>query len=81
MTGLYLAGLVAEHLALTLLPIAAGVLVAVSCGIRDRVVLLLIGLGTLGVLGAATFWVYRSSPRVGRWFAVVALVGCGFALG
>lgn len=81
MTGLYLAGLVAEHLALTLLPIAAGVLVAVSCGIRDRVVLLLIGLGTLGVLGAATFWVYLSSPRVGRWFAVAALVGCGLALG
>jgi len=43
------------HLALTLLPIVAGVFVAVSCGIRDRVFLLLIGTGVLGVLGAATF--------------------------
>jgi len=81
MTGLYLSGLVALHLALTLLPIVAGVFVAVSCGIRDRVLLLLIGMGVLGVLGAATFWAYLYSPHAGRWFAVAAVVGCGLALG
>ncbi|MEP7021357.1 MAG: hypothetical protein ABI808_11940 [Pseudonocardiales bacterium] len=81
MVALYLTGMVALHLALTLLPIAAGVLVAVSYGIADRVVLLLIGLGTLGVLGTATFWAYLANPALGRWFAAAALGVSAVAIG
>ncbi len=81
MIGLYLSGMVALHLALTLLPVVAGVLVAVSYGVRDRIVLLLIGTGTLGVLGAATFWAYLCSASGGRWFAAAAVVGCALVIG
>lgn len=76
--------IVAVHVLLTVLPVVAGLAVASALGVRDRLLLLSIGLCSLLVTGYLTFWMFWADATVGRIFAllltpalavVVALVG------
>ncbi|HEX4728765.1 MAG TPA: hypothetical protein VH298_13260, partial [Jatrophihabitans sp.] len=74
MTALYLTGLLGLHLALILLPLTAGSLIAAALGVRDLLLLTLAGVTGFGVLAMLTFWVYLVGPQVGHWFALGALL-------
>ena len=63
--------ILAVHVLLTLLPVVTGLLVALAFGVRDRLLLLSIGLCSLLVTGYLTFWIFWSSAAAGRIFAVV----------
>ncbi len=76
MTGLYLGGWTLVHLTLTLLPIVAGLFVAMACGVTARLPLAMFGLSAIGVLSAATFWVYLLNAAAGHIFAVCVLLAC-----
>ncbi|HET6211048.1 MAG TPA: hypothetical protein VFD94_11720, partial [Jatrophihabitans sp.] len=84
MIALSLLGLLCLHLALILLPLAAGTLIAAALGVRDLLLLVLAGVTGFGVLAALTFWVYLASAQAGQLFAVAALLasllGCLWAL-
>ncbi|HEX4729489.1 MAG TPA: hypothetical protein VH298_16895, partial [Jatrophihabitans sp.] len=74
MTAFYLTGLLGLHLALILLPLTAGSLIAAALGVRDLLLLTLAGLTGFGVLAMLTFWAYLAGPQVGHWFALGALL-------
>lgn len=67
--------ILATHIVLTLLPIVAGFLIATSFGIKDRLLLLSIGLCTLMVTGYLTFWVFWAAASAGRIFTLVLTPG------
>jgi len=73
-TALVLTGLLALHLVLILLPLAAGALIAAALGVRDLLVQVLAGVTGFGVLAMLTFWVYLADPHAGQAFALVALL-------
>lgn len=61
----------ATHVLLTLLPIFAGLLIATKFGVKDRLLLLSIGLCSLMVTGYLTFWIFWASAAAGRIFAIL----------
>ncbi len=63
--------ILAIHILLTLLPIVAGLLIATTFGIKDRLLLLSIGLCSLMVTGYVTFWVFWASATAGRIFSIL----------
>ena len=60
----------ALHVLLTLIPIVAGLLIATALGVRDRLLLLSIGLCSLLVTGYLTFWIFWASAAAGRIFTI-----------
>jgi len=69
------------HVFLTALPIVTGILVAFAFGVRDRLIILSLGLCSLLGTGDLTFWIFWASPTLGRVFtllltpALVVVVG------
>lgn len=63
--------ILAVHILLTLLPIVAGLLIATTFGVKDRLLLLSIGLCSLMVTGYLTFWVFWANAAAGRIFALL----------
>jgi hypothetical protein len=59
------------HILLTMLPVVAGLAVAMAFGVKDRLVLLSIGLCSLLVTGYLTFWIFWASAAVGRIFTII----------
>jgi hypothetical protein len=54
------------HFFLEVLPCFVALLVAVRCGVREPLVLALIGLATLAAVGYGAVWAWFLSPRIGR---------------
>jgi hypothetical protein len=68
----YIALIFLLHAALTGLPIVAGILVAASLGVKNRLLLIGLGMSTLMAVGFLTFWVfYLGGPQTGQIFAFV----------
>jgi hypothetical protein len=67
--------LLAKHLILTGLPLAAAMLFAARLGVRQVPVLLAIGLAASGVLGLLGFWSYYASRLTGETVSYFALIG------
>ena len=67
--------LLAKHLVLTGLPLAAAILFAARKGVRQVPVLLAIGLAASGVLGLLGFWSYYGSRLTGETFSYFVLIG------
>ena len=67
--------LLAKHLILTGLPLAAAILFAARKGVRQVPVLLAIGLAASGVLGLLGFWAYYGSRLTGETFSYFVLIG------
>jgi hypothetical protein len=63
--------ILAIHIALTLLPIVAGLLIAAKFGVTERLILLSIGLCSLMVTGYLTFWIFWASAAAGRTFSLL----------
>lgn len=63
------------HILLTLLPIVAAILIATAFGVRDRLLLLSLGLCGLMLDGYLTFWIFWASPAVGRIFTIALTPG------
>ncbi len=61
------------HIVLTTLPILAGLIVATALGVRDRLLVLSIGLCGLLVTGYLTFWIYWANASAGRVFAILLM--------
>ncbi len=59
------------HVLLTLLPVVVALLIATAFGVRDRLLLLSIGLCGLLVTGYLTFWIFWASATAGRIFTLV----------
>jgi hypothetical protein len=79
--ALQLTGLTCLYLAMMLLVLAAGTLSALALGVRNRLILLTIGMVTIGVLGMIVFWVYLIGAGIGHITSVVLLLGCALACG
>jgi hypothetical protein len=67
--------LLAKHLVLTGLPLAAAMLFAARRGVRSVPVLLAIGLATSGLVGILGFWAYYGNRLIGETFSYFALIG------
>jgi hypothetical protein len=67
--------LLAAHLILTALPIAAAMLLAVRRGIASVPILLAIGLAASGATGLLGFWAYFADPLVGETFSYLLPLG------
>jgi hypothetical protein len=63
--------ILALHVLLTPLPVVAGLLVATAFGMRDRLLLLSVGLCSLLVTGYLTFWIFWASATAGRIFTIL----------
>ena len=63
--------ILALHVLLTLLPVVAGLLIATRFGMRDRLLLLSVGLCSLFVTGYLTFWIFWASATAGRIFTIL----------
>jgi len=67
--------LLAKHLILTGLPLAAAILFAARRGVRQVPVLLGIGLAASGVVGLLGFWSYYGNRLTGETFSYFVLIG------
>jgi hypothetical protein len=67
--------LLAKHLILTGLPLAAAILFAARKGVRQVPVLLVIGLAASGVVGILGFWSYYGNRVLGESFSYFVLIG------
>lgn len=67
--------LLAKHLILTGLPMAAAILFAARKGVRQVSVLLAIGLAASGVVGILGFWTYYGDRLIGETFSYFVLIG------
>ncbi|MBA3865920.1 MAG: hypothetical protein H0X42_06180 [Solirubrobacterales bacterium] len=67
--------LLAKHLLLTGLPLAAAMLFAARKGVRQVPVLLAIGLAASGILGLLGFWTYYGNRPTGESFSYLVLLG------
>ncbi|HEX7278626.1 MAG TPA: hypothetical protein VF255_03280 [Solirubrobacterales bacterium] len=67
--------LLAAHLLLTGLPLAAAALLAARKGVVSVPVLLAIGLAASGVTGLLGFWAYYADPVVGETFSYLLFLG------
>jgi hypothetical protein len=68
------------HVALTGLPLAAAMVVAVRRGVRDVPVLLALGLAASGTSAMLAFWAFWVDPRLGKATAVALVLGSLLAL-
>jgi hypothetical protein len=66
--------LLAKHLVLTGLPLAAAMLFAARLGVRSVPVLLAIGLAVSGALGLLGFWSYYGNRLIGESFSYFVLI-------
>lgn len=78
-----LLAVLALHLVLTGLPIAAAMLLAAALGVRRTPLLLAIGLAASGLVAILAFWAFYASLRLGRPFiylvpfgSIVLIVAC-----
>lgn len=67
--------LLAKHLILTGLPLAAAILFAARMGVRQLPVLLAIGLAASGAIGLLGFWSYYGTRELGEAFSYFVLFG------
>lgn len=67
--------LLAKHLVLTGLPLAAAALFAARCGVKQLPVLLAVGLAVSGVVGLVGFWSYYGNRELGEAFSYFVLFG------
>jgi hypothetical protein len=70
-----LLAVLALHLVLTGLPIAAAMLLAAALGVRRTPLLLAIGLAASGLVAILAFWAFYASPLLGRTFGYLIAFG------
>jgi hypothetical protein len=70
-----LLAVLALHLVLTGLPIAAAMLLAAALGVRRTPLLLALGLAVSGLVAILAFWAFYASPLLGRTFGYLIAFG------
>ncbi len=71
----HLLAVLALHLTLTGLPIAAAMLLGAAAGLRRPPLLLAIGLATSGLVAILAFWAFYASPLLGRTISYLVPFG------
>jgi hypothetical protein len=73
--------LLAKHLVLTGLPLAAAMLLAARLGVRRVPVLLATGLAASGLIGLLGFWAYYGDRLLGETFSYLVVIGAAGLVG